>query len=238
MTTPRRPLSLPSVTLLLAIGALLATGSCGVPLPTDETPDPRQSLVRENPDWVTIEVHADGRVAVDGEAVAMEDVSIVLANRAESAIEPLVTRLSAGGDVPYRYMDAIQREMIEGGATRVVFRVVDAAGNSDDERGIVLPETLEEAAVSQRNVLKFEVRPDGSIDVRRGEAVQVWQRLRARDIEALWRQEVADNPRLIASITYHPDVAYTQVMDVLDELHAASAQRISLLGNPVLAVRD
>jgi hypothetical protein len=66
------------------------------------------------------------------------------------------------------------------------------------------------------------------VEVRRGEGPV--QTLRADDVAGLWRQDVESNPQLIASIRHHPDATYAQVMDVLDALLAASAQRIALSG--------
>ena len=47
-------------------------------------------------------------------------------------------------------------------------------------------------------------------------------------IEGLWRQAVTDNPNLIAAVKTHPDASYRYMVDVLDALHAANAERISL----------
>jgi biopolymer transport protein ExbD len=63
--------------------------------------------------------------------------------------------------------------------------------------------------------------------VRRGEAAQV-QLLRAQGITPLWRQEVASNPDLIAVVSADWDTTYPLVLAVLDALHTANAQRISL----------
>jgi hypothetical protein len=52
--------------------------------------------------------------------------------------------------------------------------------------------------------------------------------MRAEEIEALWRREVAANANLIAAVKTHPDASYTRTLDVLDALQAADAQRISL----------
>jgi biopolymer transport protein ExbD len=39
---------------------------------------------------------------------------------------------------------------------------------------------------------------------------------------------VAQNPDLIAALKTSPDAAYRHMVDVLDQLHSARAQRISL----------
>jgi biopolymer transport protein ExbD len=52
--------------------------------------------------------------------------------------------------------------------------------------------------------------------------------MRAQEVEGLWRQEVATNPNLIAAVKTHPDAPYRFMMDVLDALHSANAERISL----------
>jgi biopolymer transport protein ExbD len=63
--------------------------------------------------------------------------------------------------------------------------------------------------------------------VKRGESQQV-QQMRAAEIEGVWRQEIASNPNLIAAVKTHPDAPYRYMVDVLDALHSANAERISL----------
>lgn len=75
----------------------------------------------------------------------------------------------------------------------------------DEERGlsIVLPQDTVD--VPQRNVLHLVVRPDGLVEIRRGE-----------------------NPSLIAAVKTEPQTGYGRMIDVLDQLQTAGAQRISL----------
>jgi biopolymer transport protein ExbD len=65
------------------------------------------------------------------------------------------------------------------------------------------------------------------VEVKRGESQQV-QEVRPQDVEMIWRQEVASNPSLVAAIETHPEAPYRFMVDVLDALEGASAQRISL----------
>lgn len=109
----------------------------------------------------------------------------------------------------------------------LIFFLVTTTFPKDKGLAIVLPEPGEEAAVSQRNILHLIVQPTGIIDVRRGESQQV-QQLRPQEIEGLWRQEVSQNENLIAAVKTHPDAAYRYMVDILDALHAANAERISL----------
>lgn len=109
----------------------------------------------------------------------------------------------------------------------LIFFLVTTTFPKDKGLAIVLPEPGEEAQVSQRNILHLIIQPTGVVDVRRGESQQV-QQMRPQEIEGLWRQEVAANENLIAAVKTHPDAAYEYMVDVLDALHAANAQRISL----------
>jgi biopolymer transport protein ExbD len=109
----------------------------------------------------------------------------------------------------------------------LIFFLVTTTFPKDKGLAIVLPEQGEEAQVSQRNILHLVVQPTGIVDVKRGEAVQI-QQMRPQEIEGLWRQEVTANPNLIAAVKTHPDAAYRYMIDVLDALHAANAERISL----------
>ena len=109
----------------------------------------------------------------------------------------------------------------------LIFFLVTTVFPKDMGLQVVLPEEQEQIEVSQRNILHIIVQPSGIVDVRRGESQQV-QQLRPADIEGLWRQEVAANPNLIASVRTHPEAAYRFMVDVLDALQGAGAERISL----------
>jgi biopolymer transport protein ExbD len=97
----------------------------------------------------------------------------------------------------------------------------------DKGLAIVLPEQGETQEISQRNILHLIIQPTGIVDVKRGESQQI-QQMRAEQIEGLWRQAVSDNPNLIAAVKTHPDASYEYMVDVLDALHSANAERISL----------
>ncbi|HEX6308801.1 MAG TPA: biopolymer transporter ExbD [Longimicrobiales bacterium] len=99
----------------------------------------------------------------------------------------------------------------------------------DEERGlsIVLPEAQNEVEVSPKNILFLLVQPDGIVNIQRGENPQI-QPARASEISAIWRQEFANNPNLIAAVKTAPNAPYRFMVDVLDQLHAAGADKISL----------
>lgn len=99
----------------------------------------------------------------------------------------------------------------------------------DEQKGlrIVLPEPAEEVEVSQKNILHLMIQADGIVHVKRGESPQV-QPVLASDIGAIWRQEFASNENLIAAVKTHPNAAYRFMVDVLDQLQSARAERISL----------
>ena len=109
----------------------------------------------------------------------------------------------------------------------MIFFLVTTTFPKDRGLAIVLPEQGVEAQVSQRNILHLIVQPNGIVDVRRGESQQV-QQLRPQEVEALWRQEVTANPNIIAAVKTHPEAPYRYMIDVLDALHEANAERISL----------
>ncbi len=109
----------------------------------------------------------------------------------------------------------------------MIFFLVTTTFPKDRGLAIVLPEQGVEAQVSQRNILHLVIQPNGIIEVRRGESQQV-QQLRPEEVEAVWRQEVTGNPNIIAAVKTHPDAPYRYMIDVLDALHSANAERISL----------
>ena len=109
----------------------------------------------------------------------------------------------------------------------LIFFLVTTVFPKDSGLAVVLPERGEDVAVSQRNILHLSVLPNGLVDVKRGESTQI-QQVRANDVEAIWRQGVTENPNLIAAVNTHPNAPYRFMVDVLDALQTAGAERISL----------
>ena len=101
----------------------------------------------------------------------------------------------------------------------LIFFLVTTTFPKDKGLSIVLPEPGEEAQVSQKNIL--------IVDVKRGESQQIVQ-MRPSEIEGLWRQEVSANPNMIAAVKTDPEAPYKFMIDVLDALKRANAERISL----------
>ncbi len=109
----------------------------------------------------------------------------------------------------------------------LIFFLVTTTFPKDKGLSIVLPEEAEEVEVSQKNILHIVVNPNGAVTIKRGESQQE-QTVRPNDVEAIWRQDVAQNENLIAAVKTHPDTQYRFMIDVLDALHTAGAERISL----------
>jgi len=109
----------------------------------------------------------------------------------------------------------------------LIFFLVTTTFPKDKGLAIVLPEEGGEVAVSSQNIIHILVQPNGLIDVQRGESQNV-QTTPANGVEAIWRQEVSTNPNLIAAVKTHPLTPYKFMVDVLDALHTAGAERISL----------
>jgi biopolymer transport protein ExbD len=109
----------------------------------------------------------------------------------------------------------------------LIFFLVTTVFPKDSGLPIVLPEESEEVEVNQKNILHIVIQPNGVVEVRRGESQQV-QSVTPNDIEGIWRQDVASNPNLIAGVKTHPDTPYKFMIDVLDALQTAGADKISL----------
>lgn len=109
----------------------------------------------------------------------------------------------------------------------LIFFLVTTTFPKDKGLAIVLPEQGEEQEVSQKNILHILVNPNGAVTIKRGESQQE-QTVRANDVEAIWRQDVAQNENLIAAVKTHPEAPYRFMVDVLDALQSAGAERISL----------
>lgn len=109
----------------------------------------------------------------------------------------------------------------------LIFFLVTTVFPKDKGLAIVLPEESETVEVNQKNILHIVIQPSGVVEVRRGESQQV-QTVSASEIEGIWRQDVASNPNLIAGVKTHPDTPYKFMIDVLDALQTAGADKISL----------
>ncbi len=109
----------------------------------------------------------------------------------------------------------------------LIFFLVTTTFPKDKGLAIVLPEQGEEQEVSQKNILHIIINPTGTVTIRRGESQQE-QSVRPSDVEAIWRQDVAQNENLIAAVKTHPDAPYRFMIDVLDALQSAGSERISL----------
>jgi biopolymer transport protein ExbD len=101
----------------------------------------------------------------------------------------------------------------------------------DEEIGlqVVLPEQGPESEqeVSPKNLLFFLVQPDGSVVIRRGES-QAEQRVTARQVEGIMRQSLSQNPLIIGVIQTSPQASYEDMINVLDGIQSAGAERFSL----------
>ena len=109
----------------------------------------------------------------------------------------------------------------------LIFFLVTTTFPKDRGLAIVLPEESETVAVNQKNILHIIIQASGVIDLKRGESPQI-QQISPDQLESIWRQDVAENDGLIAAVKTHPDTPYKHMIDVLDALHTAGAERISL----------
>ena len=109
----------------------------------------------------------------------------------------------------------------------LVFFLVTTVFPKDKGLAIVLPEESEQVEVNQKNLLFLLIQPNGTVIVRRGESQQE-QTISASDVEGIWRSDSSTNPNLIAAVKTHPDAPYRFMVDVLDALQTAGADKISL----------
>jgi len=109
----------------------------------------------------------------------------------------------------------------------LIFFLTTTVFNEEKGLPIVLPEQSEEQDVSPKNIIFFLVQADGRVVVRRGESEQE-QVVSYREVEGILRAELIANDRLIAAIKTDPNAAYRHMVNVLDEVKLAGAERISL----------
>jgi len=110
----------------------------------------------------------------------------------------------------------------------LIFFLVTTVFPKDKGLAIVLPEpNAEEQEINPKNLMFFLIQPGGRIDVKRGESEQI-QPITGNQVEGVWRTDFAQNENLIAVVQTHPDAAYRYMIDVLDGLQSAGADKISL----------
>jgi biopolymer transport protein ExbD len=109
----------------------------------------------------------------------------------------------------------------------LIFFLVTTTFPKDKGLAVVLPDQDVSTPVSPRNVMHLLVLGTGEVEIRRGESQQA-QLVAASQVGQIWRADVAENPLLIAAVKTGPDAAYRHMVDVLDQLQAAGARRVSL----------
>lgn len=110
----------------------------------------------------------------------------------------------------------------------LIFFLVTTTFEEDKGLPIVLPEAqAQEVEVPQKNIIHFLIRADGAVVVRRGESITE-QVVPYDQIEQIMRFEIANNPNIIAAVKTDPAAPYKHMVNVLDELQLAGAERISL----------
>ena len=109
----------------------------------------------------------------------------------------------------------------------LIFFLTTTVFNEEKGLPIVLPEQQSEQDVSPKNIIFFLVQTDGRVIVRRGESEQE-QVVSYREVEGILRAELAANDKLIAAIKTDPEAPYRHMINVLDEVKLAGAERISL----------
>jgi biopolymer transport protein ExbD len=129
-------------------------------------------------------------------------------------------RQRVGGEIPTSSMADIAFLLL-------VFFLVTTVFDEEKGLSIVLPEEAEEQEVSQKNIMHLVIQPDGRVRVKQGESTN--ETLVAPSaIGQLWRLGFAANPNLIAAVKTDLSTPYKFMVDVLDQLQAAGATRISL----------
>jgi biopolymer transport protein ExbD len=110
----------------------------------------------------------------------------------------------------------------------LVFFLVTTVFAEDRGLSLVLPEKqTEEIEVNPKNIITFYVVGNGVVQLRRGDSPDK-QTINYDQVEAVARQELAANSRLIVSVKTSPTAKYVDMVNVLDEVKLAGSTRISL----------
>lgn len=110
----------------------------------------------------------------------------------------------------------------------LIFFLVTTVFSEDRGLSLVLPERQSEVVeINPKNIITYYVVGNGVVELRRGDSPDK-QTINFEQIEAVTRQELAANPRLIISVKTSPDANYEDMVNALDEVKLAGASRISL----------
>ncbi len=109
----------------------------------------------------------------------------------------------------------------------LIFFLTTTVFNEEKGLPIVLPEEQQEQEVASKNLLFLLVQTDGRVIIRRGESEQE-QTVPYRQVDGIVQQELRANENLIVAIKTDPGAPYRHMINVLDEVKTAGAERISL----------
>ncbi len=80
-----------------------------------------QKIDEKQKNILNIWMERDGQVFINDQLYPMDDVSAVIAPLYAASERALVISIRGDRDVPYRYMDLVQKELVAAGVVRVVF---------------------------------------------------------------------------------------------------------------------
>ena len=109
----------------------------------------------------------------------------------------------------------------------LIFFLVTTVFPRDRGLALVLPEMDNTQPVAPENLLQFLVLESGAVEIRRGDDTR-GETIEARHVEQIWRSAAQNNDGLVAAVRTQPGAAYQRMIDVLDALSRAGADRVSL----------
>jgi biopolymer transport protein ExbD len=80
-----------------------------------------QKIDEKQKNILNIWMERDGSVYINDQLTPMPDVSTIVAPLYAASDRQLVISIRGDRDVPYRFMDQLQKELVEAGVVRVVF---------------------------------------------------------------------------------------------------------------------
>jgi len=80
-----------------------------------------QKIDEKQKNILNVWMERDGTVYINDQPIPMPDVSTIIAPLYAASERALVISIRGDRDVPYRFMDQVQKELVEAGVVRVVF---------------------------------------------------------------------------------------------------------------------
>ena len=167
----------------------------------------------------SIVLMADGRVSVDGEIVALEDLSETLEARFPSDRDNAVVRLSCEKGVAMEWVPEIHAILVDLDLRKVLYE-----GGPEEGLPLLLP-----SIDNQEKLARLDKEDVAVVKVDLpGRAVLDGRPIKVTGIKDAIKDRLDENPHLVVSMVWAPTAKYEDFVMVMALVKAAGAKRIAV----------